>query len=126
MLAGARVEECRLIARGRGAICESGDPGNSSISIAWRMLPVRSATIARVAAVVDPQRDVVAITAFAAERADLQSSTWFLTHFHADFLARGFHLEARAIALRERPLYAGRSGEEAEYAFTPLHDGNGH
>jgi hydroxyacylglutathione hydrolase len=70
------------------------------------------------AAVVDPQRDVDQYLAFAAEH-DLKIAHVFLTHFHADFIAG--HLE-----LRDRTgakIYLGAAAQ-AEYQFTPLHDGD--
>src|SRR5919204_2362426 len=72
----------------------------------------------RTAAVVDPQRDVDHYLAFAAEHG-LHVRHVVLTHFHADFLAG--HLE-----LRDRTgarIYLGAAAK-AEYAFTPLHDGD--
>lgn len=71
-----------------------------------------------VAAVVDPQRDVDQYIAFAAEHG-LRIAHVVLTHFHADFVAG--HLE-----LRERTgatIYLGARGQ-AQYAFTPLRDGD--
>jgi glyoxylase-like metal-dependent hydrolase (beta-lactamase superfamily II)/rhodanese-related sulfurtransferase len=71
-----------------------------------------------VAAVVDPQRDIDQYVAFAADHG-LQIAHVFLTHFHADFVAG--HLE-----LRDRTgakIYLGAAAA-AEYAFTPLHDGD--
>ena len=70
------------------------------------------------AVVVDPQRDVDQYLAFAAERG-LRIAHVVLTHFHADFVAG--HLE-----LRDRigaTIYLGAAAK-AEYAFTPLHDGD--
>src|SRR5262245_35904707 len=70
------------------------------------------------AAVVDPQRDIDQYLAFAAEH-DLKIAHVFLTHFHADFIAG--HLE-----LRDRTgakIYLGAAAQ-AEYQFTPLHDGD--
>ena len=72
----------------------------------------------RTAAVVDPQRDIEQYLAAAAEQG-LTIRHVFLTHFHADFLAG--HLE-----LRDRTgarIYLGASAR-AEYAFTPLADGD--
>ena len=71
----------------------------------------------RTAVIVDPQRDVQRYLD-AAERHGLQIRYVFLTHFHADFVAG--HLELRdrtgaAICLGARA--------RAEYAFTPMHDG---
>jgi glyoxylase-like metal-dependent hydrolase (beta-lactamase superfamily II)/rhodanese-related sulfurtransferase len=70
------------------------------------------------AAVVDPQRDIDQYVALAADHG-LQIRHVFLTHFHADFVAG--HLE-----LRDRlgaTIYLG-SAAKAEYAFTPLRDGD--
>lgn len=72
----------------------------------------------RTAAVVDPQRDIQQYVAFAAEHS-LSIRHVILTHLHADFIAG--HLE-----LRDRlgaRIYLG-SGAKAEYAFTPLGDGD--
>ena len=72
----------------------------------------------RVAAVVDPQRDIDRYLAFADEHR-LQIKHVFLTHFHADFVAG--HLE-----LRDRlgaTIYLGKSAK-AEYAFVPVGDGD--
>ena len=72
----------------------------------------------RVAAVVDPQRDIDRYVAFADEHR-LQIKHVFLTHFHADFVAG--HLE-----LRDRlgaTIYLGKSAK-AEYAFAPVGDGD--
>src|SRR5262245_46437293 len=71
-----------------------------------------------VAAVVDPQRDIDQYLAFADEHR-LQIRHVFLTHLHADFVAG--HLE-----LRDRigaTIYLGAKAS-AEYAFTPLADGD--
>jgi hydroxyacylglutathione hydrolase len=70
----------------------------------------------RIAAVVDPQRDVDRYLAFAAEHG-LQIRHVFLTHLHADFVAG--HLE-----LRDRlgaRIYLGAAAK-TEYRFTPLRD----
>ncbi len=70
------------------------------------------------AAVVDPQRDTDQYIAFAAEHG-LKIKHVLLTHLHADFVAG--HLE-----LRDRVganIYLGAEAK-AEYAFTPLHDGD--
>ena len=70
------------------------------------------------AAVVDPQRDIDQYVAFAGEHG-LEIRHVFLTHFHADFVAG--HLE-----LRDRfgaRIYLGGAAK-AEYAFTPLADGD--
>src|SRR5262245_47274001 len=72
----------------------------------------------RAAVVVDPQRDIEQYLAFAGEH-NLEIRHVVLTHFHADFLAG--HLE-----LRDRTgarIYLGAAAR-AEYAFTPLHDGD--
>src|SRR5436189_730893 len=72
----------------------------------------------RAAAVVDPQRDIGQYLAFASEHG-LAIKHVFLTHFHADFVAG--HLE-----LRDRTgarIYLGAAAK-AEYAFTPLRDGD--
>lgn len=69
------------------------------------------------AAVVDPQRDVDQYLAFAAAHG-LRIGHVFLTHFHADFLAG--HLELRDGV--GATIYLGAAAE-AEYAFTPLRDG---
>jgi len=70
------------------------------------------------AAVVDPQRDIDQYV-HDAEQRGLQVRHVFLTHFHADFLAG--HLE-----LRDRTgarIYLGARAQ-AEYAFTPMKDGD--
>lgn len=70
------------------------------------------------AAVVDPQRDVDQYLECASEFG-LHIRHVFLTHFHADFLAG--HLE-----LRDRTgarIYLGARAE-AEYAFTPMKEGD--
>lgn len=72
----------------------------------------------RVAAVVDPQRDIDRYLTFAGERG-LQIRHVILTHLHADFIAG--HLE-----LRDRlgaAIYLGAKAT-AEYRFTPLGDGD--
>ncbi len=72
----------------------------------------------RVAAVVDPQRDIDQYLSFAAgER--LQIAHVFLTHFHADFVAGHLELRDRTHAR----IYLGAAAR-AEYAFTPLADGD--
>lgn len=71
----------------------------------------------RIAAVVDPQRDVERYLAFADEHG-LKIRHVFLTHLHADFVAG--HLE-----LRDRlgaTIYLGAAAK-TEYPFTPLRDG---
>jgi glyoxylase-like metal-dependent hydrolase (beta-lactamase superfamily II)/rhodanese-related sulfurtransferase len=70
------------------------------------------------ACVVDPQRDIEQYVTFAREH-QLTIKHVILTHFHADFIAG--HLELRdAIGAR---IYLGRAAS-AEYAFTPLGDGD--
>src|SRR2546425_11672486 len=72
----------------------------------------------QIAAVVDPQRDIDQYLSFASEHG-LAIKHVFLTHFHADFVAG--HLE-----LRDRTgarIYLGAAAK-AEYAFTPLRDGD--
>jgi glyoxylase-like metal-dependent hydrolase (beta-lactamase superfamily II) len=71
----------------------------------------------KTAAVVDPQRDVDQYLAFAGEH-DLQIRHVFLTHFHADFIAGHLELRDRTGAT----IYLGAAAK-AEYAFTPLKDG---
>jgi hydroxyacylglutathione hydrolase len=73
---------------------------------------------AGVAAVVDPQRDVDQYLAFAAERG-LRIEHVLLTHLHADFVAGHLELRDRAGAR----IYLGAKAS-AEYAFTPLGDGD--
>jgi DMSO/TMAO reductase YedYZ molybdopterin-dependent catalytic subunit/glyoxylase-like metal-dependent hydrolase (beta-lactamase superfamily II)/rhodanese-related sulfurtransferase len=73
----------------------------------------------RVAAVIDPQRDVDEYVEDA-HRLGCRIGHVFLTHFHADFIAG--HLE-----LRDREgarIYLGTRAD-AEYEFTPLSDGEG-
>jgi len=72
----------------------------------------------RTAAVVDPQRDIDAYLAFAAEHG-LRIRHVFLTHFHADFLAGHLELRDRVGAT----IYLGAAAK-AEYAFQPLGDGD--
>src|SRR5437763_12809900 len=70
------------------------------------------------AAVVDPQRDIEQYVALA-DAHDLRIGHVVLTHLHADFIAG--HLE-----LRDRTgarIYLGAKAR-AEYAFTPLGDGD--
>ncbi len=72
----------------------------------------------KVAAVVDPQRDIDQYLADAAERG-FRIKYVFLTHFHADFVAG--HIE-----LREKTgakIYLGARAQ-AEYEFTPVKDGD--
>jgi hydroxyacylglutathione hydrolase len=71
----------------------------------------------KTAAIVDPQRDVDQYLAFAGEH-DLQIRHVFLTHFHADFVAGHLELRDRTGAT----IYLGAAAK-AEYAFTPLEDG---
>src|SRR5688500_4619887 len=70
----------------------------------------------KIAAVVDPQRDIDGYLAFAAEHG-LRIAHVFLTHFHADFLAGHLELRDRAGAT----IYLGATAR-AEFAFHPLHD----
>jgi hydroxyacylglutathione hydrolase len=72
----------------------------------------------RVAAVIDPQRDIDRYLEFATEQG-LQIKHVFLTHLHADFVAG--HLELRDHA--EATIYLGASAK-ASYAFSPLRDGD--
>jgi len=72
-----------------------------------------------IAAVVDPQRDVDQYLAFAREH-DLRIAHVLLTHFHADFIAGHLELRDRVGAT----IYLGAAAK-AEYAFTPLADGDG-
>ena len=72
----------------------------------------------RTAAVVDPQRDVDAYLAFAAEHG-LRIAHVFLTHFHADFVAGHLELRDRVGAT----IYLGKAAK-AEYVFHPLGDGD--
>ena len=71
-----------------------------------------------IAAVVDPQRDVDQYLAFAEEH-QLHIAHVFLTHFHADFLAGHLELRDRSGAT----IYLGAAAK-AEYAFTPLKEGD--
>jgi hydroxyacylglutathione hydrolase len=73
---------------------------------------------AGVAAVVDPQRDIDQYVAFAAERG-MRIEHVLLTHFHADFIAGHIELRNRTGA----KIYLGAPAK-AEYAFTPLKDGD--
>lgn len=70
------------------------------------------------AAVVDPQRDVDQYVSFGAEHG-LEIRHVFLTHLHADFVAGHLELRDRVGA----QVYLGAAAQ-AEYAFTPLHDGD--
>ena len=72
-----------------------------------------------IAAVVDPQRDIDQYLAFA-DAHGLRIGHVFLTHFHADFIAGHLELRDRTGAA----IYLGAAAK-AEYAFTPLHDGDG-
>lgn len=72
----------------------------------------------KVAAIVDPQRDIDQYLA------DAEARGWkiqhvFLTHFHADFLAGHIELRDRTGA----HIYLGARAE-AEYAFTPVREGD--
>jgi hydroxyacylglutathione hydrolase len=71
-----------------------------------------------VAAVVDPQRDIDQYLAFARERG-LRIEHVILTHFHADFVAGHLELRDRVGA----KIYLGAAAK-AEFAFTPLHEGD--
>ena len=72
----------------------------------------------RTAAVVDPQRDIDQYLSFAGEHG-LDITHVFLTHFHADFIAGHLELRDRTGAT----IYLGAAAS-AEYAFTPLRDGD--
>jgi len=72
----------------------------------------------RIAAVVDPQRDIDQYLAFARAR-DLRIAHVLLTHLHADFIAGHLELRDRVGAT----IYLGAAAK-AEYAFTPLADGD--
>src|ERR1044071_845075 len=72
----------------------------------------------RSAAVVDPQRDIDQYLTFAAARG-LTIGHVILTHLHADFIAGHLELRDRVGAT----IYLGAQAK-AEYAFTPLHDGD--
>jgi len=72
----------------------------------------------RVAAVVDPQRDVEQYLTFAAEKG-LAIKHVLLTHLHADFIAGHLELRDRVGAT----IYLGKAAT-TEYAFTPLGDGD--
>jgi hydroxyacylglutathione hydrolase len=70
------------------------------------------------ATVIDPQRDIQQYLAFA-EQHGMRIAHVILTHFHADFIAG--HLELRdRVGAR---IYLGAKAK-AEYAFTPLADGD--
>jgi hydroxyacylglutathione hydrolase len=70
------------------------------------------------ACVVDPQRDIEQYLAFAAEHR-LRIGHVILTHLHADFIAGHLELRDRVGAT----IYLGARAK-AEYAFTPLADGD--
>src|SRR6266436_7910240 len=72
----------------------------------------------RTAVVVDPQRDIERYLEFAAQN-KLQIKHVILTHLHADFIAGHLELRDRAGAT----IYLGAAAK-ADYAFTPLHDGD--
>ncbi len=72
----------------------------------------------KVAAVVDPQRDIDQYVADAA-RLGLEIRHVILTHFHADFVAGHLELRSRTGAR----IYLGARAK-AEYEFTPLKDGD--
>jgi hydroxyacylglutathione hydrolase len=72
----------------------------------------------RIAAVVDPQRDVGQYVE-EAERRGLRIRHVFLTHLHADFLAGHIELRDRAGA----SIHLGAKAE-AEYKFVPMKDGD--
>jgi hydroxyacylglutathione hydrolase len=71
-----------------------------------------------IAAVVDPQRDIDQYLAFASAH-DLRIAHVLLTHLHADFVAGHLELRDRVGAT----IYLGAAAK-AEYAFTPLADGD--
>jgi hydroxyacylglutathione hydrolase len=71
----------------------------------------------RIAAVIDPQRDIDRYLTFAAQH-NLQIKHVFLTHLHADFVAGHLELRDRVGAT----IYLGAKAK-AEYRFTPLSDG---
>ena len=70
------------------------------------------------AVVVDPQRDIDKYVAFAEDHA-LRIGHVVLTHLHADFIAGHLELRDRVGA----KIYLGAAAN-AEYAFTPLADGD--
>jgi hydroxyacylglutathione hydrolase len=72
----------------------------------------------RIAAVVDPQRDIDQYLEFARAH-DLRIAHVLLTHLHADFVAGHLELRDRVGAT----IYLGAAAK-AEYAFTPLADGD--
>src|SRR5262247_3939289 len=71
----------------------------------------------RLAAVVDPQRDIEQYLAFAREH-DLRITHVFLTHLHADFVAG--HLELRE---RTGAMICLGAAASVEYPFRAMHDG---
>ena len=71
----------------------------------------------RIAAVVDPQRDIEQYLE-CANAHDLRIAHVLLTHLHADFIAGHLELRDRVGAT----IYLGAAAK-AEYAFTPLADG---
>src|SRR4029450_4009559 len=71
-----------------------------------------------IAAVVDPHRDIDQYLAFARAH-DLRIAHVLLTHLHADFIAGHLELRDRVGAT----IYLGAAAK-AEYAFTPLGDGD--
>ena len=71
-----------------------------------------------IAAVVDPQRDIDGYLACASDHG-LRIGHVFLTHLHADFIAGHLELRHRVGAT----IYLGAQAR-AEYAFTPLGDGD--
>jgi len=72
----------------------------------------------QIAAVIDPQRDIDQYLDAAAEHG-LRIAHVILTHLHADFIAGHLELRDRAGAT----IYLGAAAR-AEYAFTPLGDGD--
>src|SRR5438094_1189230 len=72
----------------------------------------------KTAAVVDPQRDIDQYLSFAGEHG-LRIAHVFLTHLHADFIAGHLELRDRAGAT----IYIVAAAK-AEYAFTPMKDGD--
>src|SRR5438093_301705 len=71
----------------------------------------------KTAAIVDPRRDVQ-LYLDEAQQLGLQIRHVFLTHLHADFIAGHVELRDRAGA----KIYLGAAAQ-AEYAFTPMKDG---
>lgn len=72
----------------------------------------------RLAAVVDPQRDIEQYLAFAKEH-DLRITHVFLTHLHADFLAGHLELKGKTGAT----ICLGAAAK-AEYSFVGMRDGD--